>query len=103
MAFLPELGKINHRAIASLAGLAPHPKESGKIKGHRSTKGNGRPIVRRILFMAALNAVRYNENLSKFYNKKVEEGKSKMIAMTACMRKMLVQLNAISKKGTLNF
>ena len=101
--FLPELGKINHRAIASLAGLAPHPKDSGKIKGHRSTKGNGRPIIRRIMFMAALSAVRYNKNLSNFYEKKLKDGKPKMIAMTACMRKMLIQLNAISKKGILDF
>ena len=101
--FLPELGKVNHRAIASLAGLAPHPKDSGKIKGHRSIKGNGRPIVRRILFMAALSAVRYNENLSKFYEKKLKDGKRRMVALTACMRKMLVQLNAITKKGVIDF
>ena len=101
--FLPELGKVNHRAIASLAGLAPHPKDSGKIKGYRSIKGNGRPIVRRILFMAALSAVRYNENLSKFYEKKLKDGKRRMIVLTACMRKMLVQLNAIAKKGVIDF
>lgn len=98
IAFLPELGTANTKGIASLAGLAPHPRESGQIKGHRSTKGHGRPILRRIMFMAALSAVRYNKNLSKFYNKKTQEGSPKMVALTACMRKMLVQLNAISKK-----
>ena len=103
IAFLPELGKISGKGIASLAGLAPHPKDSGNIRGYRSTAGNGRPILRRIMFMAALSAVRYNENLANFYTRKLKEGKPKMVAMTACMRKMLIQINAILKKGVIDF
>lgn len=103
IAFLPEIGSVSKQAISALAGLAPYAKDSGKMRGHRSTRGQGRPILRRIMFMAALSAVRYNKNLSDFYEKKIKEGKPKMIAMTACMRKMLVQLNAISKKGVIDF
>lgn len=105
VAFLPELGVINQKSITSLAGVAPHARDSGTIKGYRTTKGEGRgrPIVKRILFMSALSATRYNKELFNYYTKKTDEGKKKMIAMTACMRKMLVQLNAITKRGSILF
>lgn len=99
IAFLPELGNIDRKYIVSLAGLAPRVKESGTIKYYRTTKGDGRPLVKRILFMAALSSTRYNKELFEYYTKKIDEGKRKMVAMTACMRKMLCQLNAITTRG----
>lgn len=103
VAFLPELGKIDARSISSLAGLAPHPRDSGKVSRHRSTAGSGRPMVKKTLFMAVLSASRFNKRLENFYQKKLKEGKHKMVALMACMRKMLIQLNAICKKGYMKF
>lgn len=103
LTFLPELGKVKTKTITALAGLAPYVKQSGKMAGHVTTKGSGRQMAKRTLFMAALSAVRYNKNLSSFYEKKIKEGKRPMVALIACMRKMLVQLNSILRKGTINF
>lgn len=103
IAFLPELGKLRKQHIVSLSGLAPRVRESGTIKGYRSTKGDGRPLVKRILFMAALSGTRYNKDLCDYYTRKLNEGKRKMVAMTACMRKMVVQLNAITARGEMLF
>jgi transposase len=89
----PELGNLTRRQIASLAGVAPHPKESGHYQGYRSTKG-GRSQVKRALFMAVLSAKKYNPLLKKFYDGLVARGKKKMVALTATMRKMIVILNA---------
>jgi transposase len=99
IAHLPELGTVNRRAISALAGCAPYANDSGKSKGYRTTKGGGRPIVKRVLFMAALSATRFNDSISDHYQKKQSEGKKKMVAMVACMRKMIVQLNAIVRDG----
>jgi len=93
IALLPELGTLDRRKIASLAGLAPHPNESGKKKGYRSTKG-GRSDVKPILFLAAMTAARSNSTLGDFYKKLVNSGKKKMVALTALMRKILVIANA---------
>jgi transposase len=93
LAQLPEIGLLNRKQIASLAGVAPHPKESGNYKGYRSCKG-GRMGVRRILFMAILSAVRYNPILESFYQSLLQRGKKTMVAMTATMRKLIVILNA---------
>jgi transposase len=103
LAFLPELGNIDQKSIVALSGLAPYAKDSGNIKGYRSTKGGGRPIVKRTLFMSALSATRFNKELRYYYDKKIKEGKKKMVAMTACMRKMIVQLNAILKRRAFLF
>ena len=89
----PELGNLTRRQIASLAGVAPHPRESGHYQGYRSTKG-GRSQVKRALFMAVLSAKKYNPLLKKFYDGLVARGKKKMVALTATMRKMIVILNA---------
>ncbi len=99
IAFLPELGTINKNGIASMAGLAPIANDSGQKKGYRTTKGGGRALVKRAMFLAALSAVRFNKTLFEYYTKKTSEGKKKMVAMTACMRKMLIHLNAITKRG----
>jgi len=93
IALLPELGKIGRKQIASLAGVAPHPNESGKKIGYRSTKG-GRYEVKPVLFIAAMTASRSNSNLGDFYKKLVNSGKKKMVALTALMRKILVIANA---------
>lgn len=93
LALLPELGKINRKQIASLAGLAPHPNESGKKIGYRSTRG-GRAEVKPILFMAAMTSCRTHSVGGIFYKKLIENGKKKMVALTALMRKILVIANA---------
>lgn len=93
LAEMPELGTLTRRQAASLAGLAPHPKDSGSYTGYRSTKG-GRAAVKRALFMAALAAKQYNPVLKAFYEKLVQNGKKPMVAITAVMRKMIVILNA---------
>lgn len=97
LAMLPEIGTLNRKKIASLAGLAPHPYESGKKVGYRVTRG-GREKVKEILFMAALTAARSKGALGKFYNKLLSSGKKKMVAIVALMRKILVIANARLKE-----
>lgn len=101
--FLQELGKLSAKAISALAGLVPYAKDSRKMRGYRTTKGNGRSSIKKALFLPTQTAVRYNKNLSNFYKKKIKEGKRPMAAITACMRKMLIQLNSIIKKGRMDF
>lgn len=93
MASFPELGLLGGKQIASLAGVAPHPRESGGHKGYRSCRG-GRQGVKRMLFMAGLSAVRYDAKLSLFYNGLRERGKKPKVALVASMRKLIVILNA---------
>lgn len=93
LAFLPELGQLNRRQIASLCGLAPYPFESGKRVGYRKTKG-GRQHVRSVLFMAAMAARNSNSPLKAYYEKLISRGKKKMVALTALMRKLIVIANA---------
>jgi transposase len=99
IAHLPELGVLNRKAIASLSGTAPRVNESGNKIGYRSTKGVGRPIVKRTLFMAALSAIRHNEKLRAYWERKKLTEKVKMKIMVAVMHKMVIQLNAILKAG----
>lgn len=93
LSLLPELGTLDRKKIASLAGVAPHAYESGKKIGNRTTKG-GRPQVKTALFMAAMAAAQSNSELGKFYQKLISAGKKKMVALTALMRKILVIANA---------
>jgi transposase len=93
LALLPELGTVNRKKIASLAGVAPHPYESGRKIGYRFTKG-GRKEVKPVLFIIALTASRSNKKLGHFYQRLVKAGKKKMVAMTALMRKIVVIANA---------
>lgn len=97
LAFVPELGQLNRRQIASLCGLAPHPYESGQKIGYRKTKG-GRQHVRSILFMAAMSARRSNSRLKAFFEKLIANGKMKMVALTALMRKIIIIANAKLKE-----
>ena len=94
LAELPELGRLDRRQIAALAGLAPWTRQSGKWKG-KSFTGGGRSKVRAALFMAALVASRFNPVLKTFRDRLVAAGKPKIVAIVATMRKLLTILNAI--------
>jgi transposase len=96
LAELPELGTLNRRQVAALAGLAPHPRESGQWQGRR-TIGGGRAPVRRALYMAALVASRSNRQLKEFYQRLRSAGKPAKVALTAVMRKLIVLMNQILK------
>lgn len=92
LAELPELGHLNRRQVAALAGLAPHPRESGTWRGRRSI-GGGRAALRRALYMAAVCASRFNAPLKIFYQRLRLAGKPAKVALTAVMRKLLVLMN----------
>ena len=100
LAELPELGTVNRKEIASLVGVAPINRDSGRKRGRRTTYG-GRSKVRSVLYMAALSAIRFNPAIRKFYNRLVESGKEKMVALVAAMRKLLTILNAMIKNKQL--
>ena len=91
---LPELGRLSHRQIAALAGLAPFNRDSGKTRGKRRIRG-GRAPIRTMLYMAMLSAIQHNPVIKQFYDKLVARGKHKKVALTACMRKMITILNAM--------
>jgi transposase len=94
LAYVPELGHLDRKKIASLCGLAPHPKQSGK-KTWRSTTFGGRRNMRPILFLAALAATRSkNTLLSAFYASLIARGKKPLVALIALMRKIIVIANA---------
>lgn len=94
MAALPELGKLDRRAISKLVGVAPLSSDSGKHRGQRHVWG-GRAPVRAVLYMAALVACRRNPVIRVFYERLVAAGKPKKVALVACMRKLLTILNAM--------
>ena len=94
LADLPELGTLNRQKIAALVGIAPINKDSGNRKGKRRIFG-GRASVRCVLYMAALTATRSNPIIRDFYQRLLAQGKEKKVALTACMRKLLVILNAM--------
>ena len=98
MAALPELGALNQREIAKLVGVAPLNCDSGKFKGKRTTWG-GRAHVRSALYMAALSATRYDPTIKAFYQRLLQAGKAKKVALTACMHKLLTIINAVIKSG----
>jgi transposase len=92
IAFLPELGQLSRRQAASLAGLAPHPRDSGQLQGRRRT-GKGRDGLKSILFMAALSASRANSSLSPFAQRLSVAGKPKRLVLTAVARKLVILAN----------
>jgi transposase len=99
LAELPELGALNRKEIASLVGVAPLNRDSGKMRGKRSVWG-GRANVRAVLYMATLVATRYNSEIRAFYQRLCAAGKAKKVALVACMRKLLVILNAMIRNQT---
>ena len=96
LGMLPELGKLNRQEIAALVGVAPINKDSGRKQGRRRVFG-GRADVRRVLYMAALSAKKFNPVIRKFYDRLIKQGKEKKVALTACMRKLLVILNVMMR------
>ena len=99
IADLPELGRLDRKQIAALVGVAPLNRDSGKMRGKRTTWG-GRAKVRCALYMAALVASRRNPVLKAFYQRLVSAGKAKKLALTAVMRKLLTILNAMVRDNT---
>jgi transposase len=99
LAALPELGKLARRPISKLAGVAPLADDSGQRRGKRRIWG-GRAEVRTALYMATLSAMRYNPAVASTYQRLLAAGKPKKVAMVACMRKLLIILNAIMRDGT---
>ncbi len=91
---IPELGRLDAKAVASLAGLAPVTRKSGAWQG-RSFIQDGRPRARRLRHMPALAAIRYNPDLCAKYRQLVAEGKPRKVAVVAVMRKRLVLANAL--------
>lgn len=99
LAFLPELGTASAAEIAKLAGLAPLNRDSGSLRGKRRIAG-GRGRIRATLYMATLASIRCNPAIQATYRRLVQAGKPKMVALIACMRKLLIVLNAILKTKT---
>lgn len=94
LAILPELGRLGPKQIASLAGLAPHPRDSGQTRKHRAMRG-GRAGLRPVLFMAALSAAKAHPALRTVYQRLVALGKPKRLAIAAIARKLVVIANAV--------
>jgi transposase len=99
LAELPELGLLNRKQIAALVGVAPFNRDSGRLRGHRTIWG-GRASVRRVLYMAALVATRWNPVIRLFYQRLRTAGKAPKVALVAAMRKLLTILNAMVHAGT---
>ena len=99
IAQLPELGQLDRRRIAALAGLAPHANDSGHRRGKRSISG-GRGTIRRTLYLAALTASRFDPRFRAFKERLLAAGKAKKPVIVACARKLLTVLNAMIKTGT---
>lgn len=96
LAELPELGKLTHKELSALVGVAPFNRDSGAMRGKRMIFG-GRPSVRAALYMGALVGMRHNPKLNCFYERLRKAGKPAKVAITACMHKLLIILNAIIK------
>ena len=97
---LPELGTLNRRQVAALVGVAPFNRDSGMLRGRRQIWG-GRGRLRAVLYMAAMVASRFNPVIRDFYQRLLAAGKPKKVALTACMRKLLVILNSMLKSRSL--
>lgn len=99
LAELPELGTLSRQQIAALVGVAPLARDSGQWRGRRAI-GGGRATVRRVLYMATLTAVRCRQSpLHRFYHQLRARGKEFKVALVACMRRLLVILNAMVREG----
>ena len=94
MAYLPELGKLSHKAIAALAGVAPFNQDSGSHQGKRFIQG-GRSVLRQMLYMAAMTSIKWNVDLKAFYERLRANGKPGKVALVAVMRKLLSMANSV--------
>jgi transposase len=97
IAFLPELGRLNRKEIAALAGVAPFNRDSGQWRGQRHIEG-GRSQLRKALYMPTLVATQRNPVIQAYYQRLLARGKAKKVALIACMRKLLTILNAMVRK-----
>jgi len=98
LAELPEIGTLGRKQVAALVGVAPLNRDSGTLRGRRTVSG-GRGTVRRVLYMATVAAVRYNPALRTSYQRLLAAGKPRKVALVACMRKLIVILNALLRSG----
>jgi transposase len=98
VAFLPELGQLNRKEVAALVGVAPMNCDSGQQRGYRHIWG-GRAQIRRVLYMATMSATIHNPVIRAFYQRLKAQGKPGKVALVACMRKLLVMLNAMVRDG----
>jgi transposase len=96
IAELPELGTLTHKRLCALVGVAPFNRDSGERRGKREAWG-GRASVRAVLYMGALVATRFNPAIKEFYQRLLDAGKPKKVALVACMRKLLSILNALMR------
>lgn len=96
---MPELGKLTSKEVSALAGVAPFNKDSGQMKGKRQIWG-GRAPVRAALYMAILTARKFNSTIKKFYDRLIQKGKLKKVAMVACMRKLITMMNAMIRDNS---
>lgn len=99
LAELPELGQLNRRQIARLAGVAPTNRDSGTLRGHRTTGGGCAP-VKTALFLPTLVATQHNPVIRAFYRRLLADGKPKKVALVAAMRKLLCILNTMLREQT---
>lgn len=99
LAYLPELGHLDRREIAALAGLAPYNADSGKKEGKRRIRG-GRGAIRRVLYMACWSVIRTQPDFKARYDRLRAQGKCAKLAVTACMRVLLIRLNAMARDQT---
>jgi transposase len=91
---LPELGSLCRKQIAALTGVAPFNRDSGTFRGKRRIRG-GRAHSRTALYLSAMVATRYNPDIKRFYERLLQAGKHKKVALTACIRKIVTALNAM--------
>ena len=94
LAEMPEIGTLDQRQVAALAGLAPMARDSGKWNGKRFIKG-GRAHLRKALYMPALVACRFNPDFKRKYTSLTDKGKPEKVAVTAIMRKLIILANAL--------
>lgn len=99
LVYLPELGRLNRKKIAALAGVAPFNRDSGQFRGKRHIYG-GRASVRTLLYLGTLVAIRHNPPIRAYYDHLRQRGKLKKVALVACMRKLLTCLNAMVRDET---
>lgn len=99
MSMLPELGTLSNKEIASLVGVAPHPKESGTLKYKSHCKG-GRQSVRNVLYNTTNVARQYEPKFKQFYERLINKNKPFKVAINACMRKLLTVINAIARNDS---
>jgi transposase len=98
MAQLPEVGTLSGKKAVALVGVAPYNRDSGRFRGKRMIRG-GRSHLRHVLYMAAVVAARFNPVIRTFYQRLLAAGKPKKLALTACMRKLVLIINSMVKNN----